>query len=289
MTTSIRVARADDLDAIAGFTADTFEWGDYVTDEFPNWLDDPDGRVMVAVDDNGAAVAMGRGLMVSPSELWLQGARVSDPWRRQGLASAIGNALIGWAQERDAQVARLVTETWNIPAQRQVEKAGFLPRGNWVVGSCKIDDKEPVASSNGGQRAKARRKLEQAHSSEAIPAWVSWRSGPLVAPSRGLYAREWKWARLSADHLAAAAKHGELWSSQAGWAIATRDEDRLDVGWLECGPDDADDMMRSLVDLAYATRTDRLRITVPEVDWLTRPLERSGCELHPMIVYEYPL
>ncbi len=289
MSFSIRPARPDDLDTIAGFTADTFEWGDYIVEVLPSWLVDPDGHVMVAVDDNDDAIAVGRGLMISTYELWLQGARVSDPWRRQGIASAIGDRLIRWAKERDAQVARLVTESWNTPAQRQVEKGGFTARGTWVVASRAIENAKPTTSTNGGRRAKARRKLALAHSSEALPAWVSWRSGPLVSPSRGLYAHQWKWAQLTAAQLEGMARDGGLWSSQAGWANARRDDDRLRVGWLECGPDDASDMVRSLVDLAFETRADHLQITVPDVDWLVAALEQSSCELHPMIVYERPL
>lgn len=289
MNPTIRPARASDFEAIAAFTTDTFEWGDYIVDALPEWLADPDGRVMVAVDDDDVAVALGRGHMLSPTELWLQGARVSDAWRRQGLASDIGLALVEWGKGRGAQVARLITESWNTPAQRQVEKTGFARRGSWVVGSREIGDTGRPISTNGGQRAKARRKLELAHSSEAVPAWVSWRSGPLVGPSRGLYSRQWKWAQLSAGHLESAGRRGGLWSSQAGWALVDREEDRLAVGWLDCGPDDATDMIRSLVDLAFDTRAERLRVTVPEVDWLVAALKRSECELDSVIAYERPL
>ena len=289
MSFSIRPARANDISAIAAFTANTFEWGDYVVDELPGWLDNPNSRVMVAVAEDDVAVAMGRGLLLSPTEIWFQGARVSEPWRRRGIASAIGEALGEWARKRNAQVARLVTESWNTPAQRQVEAIGFTAKGNWVVGSRDVTDTGPTIVSNGGQRAKAHRKLELAHSSEAVPAWVSWRSGPLAGPSRGLCVRHWRWAQLTVPALEAAAKEGALWSSQTGWAKAYRNEAQLTVGWLDCGPDDAKDMIKSLVDLAFETRAERLQVTVPEIDWLVAALKSSGCELHPMIVYERPL
>ncbi|MCP4306554.1 MAG: GNAT family N-acetyltransferase [bacterium] len=289
MSFSIRPARANDIANIAVFTANTFEWGDYVADELPGWLADVNGQVMVAADHDDVAVAMGRGLLLSPTEMWFQGARVSEPWRRRGIASAIGDALGEWAKERQARVARLVTESWNTPAQRQVEAIGFKARGNWVMASRQTTDVGPTTATNGGQRAKAHRKLELAHSSEAIPAWVSWRSGPLAGPSRGLHVHSWRWAQLTVDALEAAAKEGALWSSQTGWVTARRNEDRLSVGWLDCGPDDARDMIKSLVDLAFETRAERLQVTVPELDWLVAGLQSSGCELHPMIVYERPL
>ncbi len=289
MSAHIRVARLDDIEAIAKFTTDTFEWGDYIVEELPGWLANPDGLVMVAVDDQDTAIAMGRGLMLSPTEMWFQGARVSESWRRRGIASAIGMALVDWAKQRNARVARLITEGWNTPAQRQVETIGFSERGTWLVAGREISDTEPATPSNGGQRAKAHRKLEPAHSSEAIPAWVSWKSGPLASPSRGLHTHYWKWAQLNVADLEAAAKEGALWASQTGWALARRYEDRLAVGWLDCGPDDADDMIRSLVDLALETRADRLQVIVPDVKWLRDALQRSGCVVNPMIVYERPI
>lgn len=289
MTFSIRVGRESDLEAVTKFTANTFEWGDYIVEVFTSWVADGDTQVMVAVDGNDKAIALGTGFMVSPTEMWLQGVRVTETWRRMGIASEIGSELVEWGTAQGAQVARLITEGWNTAAQRQVENTGFIQRGRWIVGSRSVAPAEPTTATNGGRRATAHRKLELAHSSEAIPAWVSWRSGPLVGPSRGMFAHYWKWMQLTASWLETAAKDGALWSSQAGWATAHPHGDRLAVGWLDCGPDDADVMIRSLVDLALETRSERVQITVPEVDWLVTALERSGCELMTMIVYERPL
>jgi hypothetical protein len=91
------------------------------------------------------------------------------------------------------------------------------------------------------------------------------------------------------EYLTQAAKEGELWSSQAGWAFLRYDGDRLAVGWLECGPDDATDMVRSVVDLATEAEVERVHITVPIVAWLVAALEATQFDLHQMIIYERPL
>ncbi len=289
MNVTIRAARPEDAEVIGGFTADTFEWGDYITEVLPHWMASENGKVIVAADQNDQPVALGRAVMMSPTEAWLQGFRVQESCRRRGIASAIVEALVEWGESRGAQVARLLTEGWNDPAQRQVEKTGFKHVSSWIVGTRKLAGQKPAAPTNGGRRAKARRKLELAHSSEAIPAWVSWRSGLLVRPARGLHVDGWRWAQLSAEHLIAAGKKGALWSSQAGWITTRRDGDNLYIDFVECGPDDADDLIRSIVDLTFEQHAERVRITAPEVDWLVASLERSGCEIHSMLIYERPL
>jgi GNAT superfamily N-acetyltransferase len=289
MTYAIRPARPEDADAIAGFTRDTFDWGDYVSEVFPSWVGDERGRVMVAVDDDDTPVAMSRGVMMSNTELWLQGARVNIAWRRRGIASALGESLVEWARERGARVARLLTEGWNEPAQRQVDSSGFRRAGDWVMARRPVSDQEPVAPSNGGQRARARRKLEIAHSSEATPAWVSWQSGPLVKPARGLHVAGWRWSWLTAEHLERAGKNGRLWTSQAGWLVTRHEDGTLYVDWLDCGPDDIADMIRSIIDLATETGVDEVRIIVPLIGWLAEALTEAGFHNEPLFIYERAL
>ena len=285
MTAGIRPARITDQNAVAEFTTDTFHWGDYVGEALPRWLEDDEGVVMVATDETDRAIAVGRGALLSPTEAWLQGTRVREDQRRRGIASALVEAIVGWGEARGALVSRLAIEDWNTAAQRQVESIGFRRVGRWNVADRASTAEDPIVAGNGGRRSRARRRLEVSHSAEAVPAWVSWRSGPLVGPARGMYSWYWRWSRLELAYLEQGARAGELFSSHTGWALARRDEERLAVGWLECPPEDGIDMIRSLVDLAAETEAERLQITMPDVDWVRSALTASRFELHPMVVY----
>ncbi len=281
----IRPARSDDRAAISSFTTETFEWGDYVADAFPDWLSDPNGHLVVAVDDDDLAVGMSRGTLISPTELWLQGARVREDWRRRGVAGSMGDALIDWARQRGARVARLLIEDWNEPARLQVMQVGLRPVAAMLRGSRTVGDASPLPAGNGGRRVPALEQLTRANSAEAEPAFMSWTAGPLGRSGRGLFPIGWSFRRLTAEDLAAAARREALWAARSGWVIATRDEETFEVSWLETRQEDAVDLVRALVDLATAAGAERIALWIPDVDWMSAAARRAGFELSGMTVF----
>jgi GNAT superfamily N-acetyltransferase len=285
----IREATLDDHTAIASFTNDTFTWGDYVGDAFGGWLADPHGTVVVAVDADDVAIGMSRATMVSATEAWFQGARVREDWRRRGIAGAMASTMIDWARHRGARVSRLLVEDWNEPAQLQVVAGGFRAAGRWVAAERTIGAASPVPSGNGGRRVPALEQLVRAHSAEAEPAFMSWSTGELGRASRSLIAVGWSWRRVVAEDLVVAAKAEALWAARSGWAVAARNEDSLEVGWVETRREDARDLIRALVDLAVNEGAERIEIKLPAVDWLTSAVRRAGCELWHLILYERPI
>jgi GNAT superfamily N-acetyltransferase len=289
VTYEVRPARAGDHSAIASFTEATFDWGDYVADAFEQWLADPQGLVVVAADPADRAVAVSKATMVSDTEAWFQGARVHPEWRRRGIANAMANAMAEWARSRGARVVRLLVEDWNDIAQRQVEAGGFRAVGSWAVAERTIGAASPVPSGNGGRRVPALEQLVRAPSAEAEPAYMSWSTGELGRAARSLIAAGWMWRRVFSADLVASAKAEALWAARSGWALAARNDDTFEVGWVETRPDDATDLMRALVDLAVAEGAERIQIKIPAVDWLTAAARRAGCDTWNMVLYERSL
>ncbi|HSF87177.1 MAG TPA: GNAT family N-acetyltransferase [Acidimicrobiia bacterium] len=285
----IRPARAEDKPAIAGFTQDTFSWGDYVIDAFDKWLIDPAGILLVAVDDEDDAIALGRGTMLSPTELWLQGARVHPDWRRRGIASALDHEMEDWARQRGGRISRLAIEDWNAPAQKQVEKIGLRAVSTWIHARRDVRTEAPVASGNGGRRRPPQDRLVRAPSAEAQPAFMAWSAGPLGRRARGLLAIGWTWRRLSVDDLTRGAKGGALWMCPAGWVLAAPHNDVLELGWLETGPDDVGELLKSALDLAGELGAARLSLKAPALPWLTSELDRTGFDTGEIRIYERPL
>ena len=108
----IRPARQDDHDAVAAFTRDTWEGGDYIPDAYPDWIEGDDKRTLVA--DAGDAIAgLGQVVLLSEHEAWGQGLRVNPEFRGHGVSREITYSLFDWAREQGAAVARNMVFSWN--------------------------------------------------------------------------------------------------------------------------------------------------------------------------------
>jgi GNAT superfamily N-acetyltransferase len=288
METTVRPGRTEDREQIAAWTRNTFTWGDYVTDAFDDWIADPAGRVFVA-EAGGRVVGMARVAMLSSDEAWSQGARIHPDHRHQGIGLEIGRHVRSWAEEQGARVIRLTVENWNRAARRHVEKQGFRAAGKWVMADRGVGENSPVPEGNGGRRLPAPDGLRPAVSYEARPALLSWSGGPLERASRGLIPIGWAWRRLQPEDLTEAAHRKALWEGRPGWAIAAVSDDTFEVSWLSTVEEDAAAMVRALIDRAADAGVERIEAILPDVPWLRRALQRSGCELHPLTVYDLAL
>ena len=282
----VRPALPSDRDAIADFTRETFEWGDYIADVFDEWLEREDTFVAVAEGGDGLPVAIGAVRMLSPTEAWYSAARVHPEYRGRGIAALVSSELRQWARERGAVVGRLLVEDWNDVAIRHVEKTG--PRRVASVVRCTkpIGDASPSPSGNGGRRLPSKLRSRPAGSSEAQPAFASWSIGELGRASRGLIGVGWTFRRLTLADLEKAARTNAFWEIGAGWALAApAPEAHFEVAWLETREEDAHDLLRSLVDLAIGAGSEAIAIWVPAIDWMIQAARRLGFETRVLHVY----
>jgi len=118
--TEIRPARPEDRDAVLAFTASTWEWGDYISYVWDEWLHDPSGLLLVATVD-GQSVGMAHLRMLNATDAWLEGIRVDPAHRHHGIATALDNALLVEAMRRGATNVRLITESTNIASIHMIE------------------------------------------------------------------------------------------------------------------------------------------------------------------------
>lgn len=287
---TIRPARPEDKAIIAAFTTDTFAWGDYVAEEFDSWMKDAEGQILIAAADTDEAIGMARVSMLSSTEAWAQAARVHPDHRRQGIAGQLTRAGETWAAERGALVIRLVTEDWNEPAQRQVEKSGYRLVAKWAMAQKGVGVSVPTTHGNGGRSAPAEERLRPASIHEAEPAYLAWSTGDLITSGHALFPPVgWMWRQMTLIDVAQAAQSRSLWDCPAGWLIGTIEDDRLWIPWIATGPEDAYRLVKAAIELAEQQGAESVRMLFPHTDWLLQAVQRAGLELHPLLMYEKAL
>lgn len=118
MDVELRDAVGGDLSEVTEFADETWDGWDFVPDVWDDWLEE--GVTLVAETDGmvvGTVHAVTRG-----DEAWLEGLRVHDDYRREGVGSALLDAVL---ERLDVRVARGMTFDENDAAVSLLESAGF--------------------------------------------------------------------------------------------------------------------------------------------------------------------
>ncbi len=282
MSVRVRSARSEDLPSIIPWTTKTFPWGDYVPDRLPDWIADDESEVLVCVDDDDEVLAMTHAIMVSPTEGWLEAARVHPDHRRAGLGKTLNDAGVSWIAEQGGVVVRLATEDDNEPAIRQVEGLGYRHTSSWVYASW-----APEEVKGGRQRP----GLTRASGQDVDAAWVFWSTSDLAQAARGLVSEGWRWRKAHADDLTAAAAEGELFHSPSGWAAIKEfaaDPGYLRPDWVATTSRDFPGLLDEVMDLA-AGRGLGLDLRLPELPWIEECFRRAGADPSGILVFTRPI
>lgn len=275
---AIRQARADDVTAVTPWTTDTFSWGDYVPERLPRWLIDPDSEVLVSTDEDDKPVALAHVVMLSPTEGWIEAARVHPDHRRKGLGSDLNHAGVDWARKRGGRVMRLATEADNHAARSQVEGLGYRSVASWVYSSFEVDP---------AHRATDQYRLRAAPGSDAEAAWLFWVASDLAREGRELIANHWQWRTARPGDVTAG---GELLQSPAGWVSLTQPEDDwISTRWFATTSDGLLALFDGLFDLAASRSASEVDVKLPNLGWTAEAITRFGGNPKEVLIYAKPI
>ncbi len=285
---NFRPAAHTDIDEIVAFTTDTFEWGDYVPLMIGDWVDDPSGVVMVAID-NDEIVGLARVILLSEIEAWSHAARVRPDRRGEGIAGMLADVLTEWARQQGALVIRLLIEDDNEASIRHIQKQGFRRVATAIRANRAIGDVTPNPDGNGGRRMPSALTAKPVKSADAPMLAAGW---PMSQPGRelrGMIAQGWSFHTVTEPVLVQRADAGELWEMGSSWAATGPFGDGFDVSLIDTNPDEAFDAIKALIDLANERGADTFWMWVADIDWLVQAARRAGCETTPSGIWIHPL
>ncbi|MBI3964591.1 MAG: GNAT family N-acetyltransferase [Chloroflexi bacterium] len=308
---AIRSATPADREAVLVFCQTGWNGGDYIEHVWDEWLNDPDGRLIVATESERpvALVHMGR---LSPRESWFQGLRVDPAVRQRGLATLLTEQLVRIAQSDGAKEIRLATSATNAPVHRMMAKLGFRRLTSFApyLYEATPESADPQSSSAtpplAAPQAAAELPARQADidlsdsPAGALPARLAGMALParrsdrlrhsaILRATRGLYSRGWSWERLTATKLREHERRGEVVVLPSGWGILREspDDRRLHTYFLD--GDDYPALARDLRAEARRRGYSWVRWMLPDLPALRAAFQSSGFTHDPaveMVLYE---
>jgi GNAT superfamily N-acetyltransferase len=119
-----RRARLDDTTDVLKLTSQIWEGDDYVPQVWQNWLDDPDGALLVA-EHAGRVIGLAKLSRLTAQDWWLQGLRVDPEFEGRGVASQLHRSMLAEWESIGAGYLRLATASFRKPVQHLCEQSGF--------------------------------------------------------------------------------------------------------------------------------------------------------------------
>lgn len=210
----VRDVRSSDKDEVLEFTANTWDFGDYIEYVFDDWLADPSGRFIAAEDANtGRIAAIDKLSFLSPTEAWFEGLRVNPVYRGSGLAASLQTYMISEARRLGAHTARFLTNITNQPVHRMAYRDVFSMQ--LVVRFWKWVDKsrEVAPPDSPGTTSAEPITLREATPEEAPLLYDWWRRASAHA-TRNLIHENWSYKATSLEEWTQRASQGHLFVSE---------------------------------------------------------------------------
>ena len=286
-TALIRPARAQDKEAVLGFTTNTWDWGDYIGYAWDQWLAQPNAELSVAELD-GAVVGLCMTSLASPTEGWLQGLRVHPDYRRLGLARQLTDYQLDLLRRWRVPVVRLAVHCRNVASQTHVAHMGFRRMTTFAPirqATASLTDSDETA--------------ETVPAAEAEAMWAQLASSPTLRAAAGLWARGWTWLRLTREVIEEQVQQGQVVGVRgeggrwAALAIAHNDDEEQHVGYVDGSGEALARLARALTGRARRAAVASSTVALPPVPEIVSAFRRAGYVPEEggagIYIYELPL
>ena len=263
---TIRQARAEDRAAVLAFCQHTWEWGDYIEYTWDQWLSDPTGQLLVAVDDE-RPVGIVHMFMLNATDAWQEGMRVDPAYRQQGIARRLSFEASAEAMRRGATTIRLLTSSTNVASLHMVEQDHFRQVGTFI----------PHRATSLSEPPKRRYGLDEPvlAVSEDLDEIVNYLNVSNIFPAvGGLYYAGFVGYRISDTLLKEKIQAEQVyllrrWERLDGLAIVetrkTRDSEHLFIGYIDGTTESISLIAYALRRRAHALGLEAVEASVPDL------------------------
>jgi GNAT superfamily N-acetyltransferase len=276
-----RPALPKDTPEVMALTAQIWDGQDYVPYVWEDWLEDPEGLVVVA-EYGGRVVGLYKLACLTPEDGWLQGLRVHPDYQQRGFARHIHQFVLEHWEAASRGRLRLSTGAENMATQRLCAQTGF-EKINEIMGFTA----PPLPDPFEGWVLLQETQVENAYAYS--------RSCPTMQFCRGLIDQVWEWATLSPDHIRKACQEERAWyhPETGSWMAWIHDEDegepQLHVQLVACSLEFLPELLSALRRLAHQMNIPQVRWAAPLVPELEAGLESTGFKRewdNPLFLFE---
>jgi GNAT superfamily N-acetyltransferase len=209
-----RPALPKDTRQVMELTARIWDGDDYVPYVWQEWLEDPDGILIVA-EYGRRVVGLAKLAQFTHTDWWMQGLRVDVDHRGRGIARHLHEYILQYWLRHGSGVLRLSTSSKNSPVHHLCKESGMHQVGDMIAfGSASMP--EPLSGwSRLGEE-------------EAAAALAYARQSPVVQRAGGRIDFVWAWVDLNLENLARIIREGHAWRREEDGALlvaAVDDED----------------------------------------------------------------
>ena len=124
-----RLAHSSDKNDVLNFCQNTFSWGDYIHEVWDNWINE--GNLIVIENDQIPVSMAHAGFYPDEKMIWIEGIRVNQNSRKNGLAQKMIHYFENNAKLQDFEISRMLIASENNPSLTLAKKLGYQIISKW--------------------------------------------------------------------------------------------------------------------------------------------------------------